>query len=72
MKGKEQQTILNLATLLDKTMTYQAIKEQKLEEGYTLDDTKTMSDGVSEFSFSKAVRELNPDQTEIFYRKFPL
>ena len=54
---KSQQAILNFATLLDKTMTYQAIKEQKLEEGYTLDDTKTMSDGVSEFSFSKAVRE---------------
>ena len=71
MKGKEQQTILNLATLLDKTMTYQAIKEQKLEEGYTLDDTKTISDGVSEFSFSKAVRKLNPSQTEIFYTKLP-
>ena len=68
---KSQQAILNFATLLDKTMTYQAIKEQKLEEGYTLDDTKTMSDGVSEFSFSKAVRELNPDQTEIFYTKLP-
>ena len=68
---KSQQAILNFATLLDKTMTYQAIKEQKLEEGYTLDDTKTMSDGVSEFSFSKAVLGLNAKQTEIFYRKLP-
>ena len=69
---KSQQLLSNLATLLDKTMTYQAIKEQKLEEGYTLNDLQTISDGVSEFSFSKAVRGLNDAQYKEFMHKLPL
>ena len=69
-RRKSQQRLLNLAQLAGKTMTYQAIKEQKLDEGYSLNDLQTISDGANPLAFSKNIGKIkDPEEKATLYTK---
>ena len=71
-RRKSQQRLLALAQLAGKTMSYQAIKEQKLDEGVPLNVLKTISDGANPLVFSKNIAKIkDPEEKAILYTKLP-